>query len=115
MAGPRARYLPFVVALVASGCTDPLVGRWEGDEEIFCGASTDRVEFEVDDELRGSGEYCDCEFTFVADARGDETYRLDVDLDGICFVEDGKYDCDIERDGERLDCGPLGDYDYVGE
>lgn len=105
------------VALVVgtTGCADPIEGRWEGDE-LACGiGSTDRVTFVVDSDLNGEGEYCDCRFTFVADNRGEDVYRLDLDFDGPCFVDDGKYDCDLERDGERLDCGPLGDYTFVGD
>jgi hypothetical protein len=97
------------------GCTDPVVGRWEGDE-LQCGlGGRDRVTFDVDDELRGDGEYCECEFSFDVDPRGGESYRFDIDFDGPCFVDDGKYDCDLERDGERLDCGRLGDYTFVGD
>ena len=98
------------------GCADPIEGRWEGEDEFACGVgSRDRVEFTIDDELRGEGSYCSCDFTFAADPRDDGAYRLDIDFDGACFIDDGKYDCDLERDDERLDCGPLGDYDRVGD
>lgn len=108
------RCLVLILPAMLIACTDPLVGRWEGDEAICGLGSRDRVEFTVDDELRGEGEVCACEFSFDAEDRGD-IYRLDIDFDGVCFLDDGKYDCELERDGERLDCGNLGDYDFVGD
>ncbi len=97
-------------------CSDPLEGTWEGDNELLClNGSRDRVRFTVDDELIGRGDYCACDFDFVAESRGGGVYRLDIDFDGPCFVDDGKYDCDLKREGDRLDCGNLGDYDRVGD
>ncbi len=101
--------------LVLAGCSDPLVGEWESENAIACATGSERVRFTVDDDLLGEGGYCACTFDFTADPRGGEVYRIDINFDGPCFVSDGKYDCDLERDGERFDCGSLGDYDRISD
>ncbi len=111
------RALLVIVSLTFVACSGALAGRWEGDREAICGiGSTDRAEFTIDDDLHGEGDVCGCDFSFDAEQRDGDKYRLDIDFDGACgFRADGKYDCDLERDGERVDCGNLGDYDFVGD
>jgi hypothetical protein len=103
-----------VLALsLLAGCSDGLVGDWESSNEVLCLSGAEPVSFTVDDDLRGDGGYCACNFTFVADNRGDDRYRVDVTFSGACLNMDGKYDCDLESNGERFDCGNLGDYRRV--
>lgn len=111
------RGLQLALLVISVGaCSDALVGTWESDDEFSCfNGSRDRVSFTVDDDLAGRGEYCECEFDFIAEGRGDGVYRVDIDFDGPCFVDDGKYDCQLEREGARFDCDSLGDYDRVGD
>jgi len=110
----RHLLLPLLLTTVA--CSDPIEGRWRGENDIPCGPGvTDRVDFEVTSDLDGDGGFCSCTFSFTVDPRGDDRYRFDIDFDGPCLADGGKYDCDLERDGEKLDCNSLGDFDYVTE
>jgi len=109
----RPSYLLAALALTTFACADPVEGRWRSDTELSCGAGeTDRIEFEVLGDLSGEGGVCSCDFDFTIEPRGDDRYRFDIDFDGPCLADDGKYDCDLERDGQRLDCNTLGDFDY---
>jgi hypothetical protein len=102
----------------ASACSDPVVGEWEG-QTVGCGTANDVVHFVIDDELLGNGDFCVCEYDFEVEDRGDDSYRFDVDFGDSCVglsgFADGQYDCDLERDGERLDCGVLGDFRKIGD
>ncbi len=110
------RYLLLPLMLTTAACSDPIEGRWRGEAEVPCGQGlSDRVDFEVTSDLDGSGGLCSCTFSFTVDPRGGDTYRFDIDFDGPCLADDGKYDCDLKRDGEKLDCNTLGEFDYVEE
>jgi hypothetical protein len=98
-----------LLLLFASGCSNDIVGEWEGDR-LSCGLETDEIRFTIDDDLHGEGDVCNCEFEFDVEDRGDDEYRVDVDFHEGCIGSDGKYDCDLEGDGDRLDCEALGDF-----
>ena len=96
-------------ALFLLGCGDPIVGRWEGDDPTVCAPGrTDRVEFEIQDDYRGSGDVCSCNFDFDIEERSSGRYRVDIHFSGVCFAVDGVYDCELIRDDSALDCDQLG-------
>jgi hypothetical protein len=105
------RLLVFVVAGALGGCSSPINGTWESYNEVQCPTGrTDTIKLDIADE-QGDGDVCDCSFDFDVDDRGDDRFRLDMDFEASCGIPDGKYDCHVERDGERLDCGPFGNFE----
>ena len=104
------RVLVLLLTLFAlTACDDIIVGRWERQELVIgCGEHPD---FEVFDDLTGTGDFCQCDYDFDIEKRDSALYRFDIDFDGVCgIVADGRYDCDLVRDGDELDCGDLGDF-----
>jgi hypothetical protein len=99
-----------MAAVGAAGCSGPLEGFWEHDNEVACpGGGSDRATLDIRDGA-GNGEVCNCNYTFTVEDRGDDKYIFDVDFDSGCGFGDGRYDCDLETD-VRLDCGSqLGDF-----
>lgn len=100
-----------VLVASAAGCSDPIEGHWEGEDEVACGAGTvEHTTVIVEGDGTGYGDVCECDFTFAWTNLNDEIYRVDVDFDGVClFFADGEYDCRIRTNG-NLDCDQLGEY-----
>jgi hypothetical protein len=112
----RLTWLAGTLALGSAACGHDVEGTWRGTEDVLCApASVDRVEFVVDEDLLGRGDVCACTFDFELDDRGDNLYRADLAFQGTCFASNGKYDCQLERDDQVLDCHTLGRYERIGD
>lgn len=100
--------LASVVALV--GCTDPIVGDWEGDGG---GVSLDNELSLYDD---GTGEatiyysfegdssvyHTEFEISWRAAASGD--YELEMECDGTCADENFTMECEMNDAEDKMDC-----------
>jgi hypothetical protein len=93
--------------VLLTGCSDPVEGNWESDNEVLCGNGTvEHVSVVIDGDGTGFGDVCSCNFTFSWAPLTDDRYRFDVDFDnGVeCgLAADGEYDCKL-RNKEKLDC-----------
>ena len=110
----NGKVVAFAVVVMASGCADPVVGKWEAQTESACLiGGPDRVEFEIESDLTGSGEVCGCDFDLTVTIEGNDEYEAEVDYDGNCLIADIDIDCELSSDGEELDCGTSGEYERV--
>lgn len=105
------RVLAVASVLALVGCGDPVVGAWRGESPTSCGIGEDTVDFVVESDLTGRGSVCNCDFDFRMEPRSDDTYDVDADFGPNCFVPDGRYECTLSLNGEKLDCGTLGEYE----
>lgn len=100
-----------VLTLLTTGCGDPIVGVWRGEDTSSCGATgDDTVDFVVESDLTGQGEVCGCEFSFELIPEGTGDYQADVNFRSGCFAADGIYNCGLSEDGLQLDCGLVGEF-----
>jgi hypothetical protein len=117
----RLRRTALMLALGAVGCSEPLIGSWQGEERNACGQYDD---FSVDDELTGSGslwlptsagECTECSFELEMEAKGKGTYEGALDsancaCDGVttadvrCTLKDDELDCAIDWRGPNGPC-----------
>ncbi len=98
----------FVSALFLTGCTDPIVGDWEADNE--CGDS----ELTAYDDGTGDGfswmyaggGCTKCKFEFDWEAKGDGDYDAEMEFDECnCNGErKGDAECDMNDDEDEMDC-----------
>lgn len=102
------RLFPLAV-LIVSACSDPLVGTWEsysGDddypnvlvvEEDYTGTATFYFSYE--------GDNYSADFTHTAQEEGEDLYTIDfVAVDEDASALDHEQTCDMDDDGERMDC-----------
>jgi len=95
------------------GCKDPVVGKWEGENAGSCG----RDDFEVEDDLTGSGTTnvpntdgdclsCDFDLELENDGDGDGEYSGELEFDTCECNGDKKFDveCEIDSDGQGMTC-----------
>src|SRR5262245_49054759 len=104
------------LALFAFGCSDPLVGKWEGkdnnddDFEIKSGENTD---YEGDGHLvlLINGSVGRCSFDLEAKETGDNQFEFEVQFKNECSfigtIDD--IECELQNDDTELEC----DYDGV--
>lgn len=114
MAASKHLVISSTLLLTVMGCGGPTpVGKWESENSsLVCG----RVEFEIDADLTGSGEACACDFEVEFEERDDGDWIADVDYEGgldCAFANDGRFDCELNDDGDELDCEEIGEYDRV--
>lgn len=112
--GRTSRPLLLLSSLGLIACGDPIVGTWQGTDEVACllGAP-DRVEFEVFSDNTAAGDYCSCDFRFDWVAEGDGRYQIHLDYAASCWALDSSFECELRDDDERLDCGNVGEYRRV--
>ena len=98
--------------LFVCACDDPIIGEWKTSKRIDCDR---RGEMEIQADLDGKGEIpigCDltCKIS-VAVRETDLGYDLKIKINTpeVCEVEGGDtkgtYECELEEDDTRLDCG----------
>ena len=110
----NARWVVIAVLVATAGCADPVVGKWEASSETACLiGGPDRVEFDIEGDLTGSGEVCGCDFELTVTNEGNDEYEAEVDYDGNCLLGDVEIDCELSSDGEELDCGTSGEFERV--
>lgn len=113
--GSRARIAIFIVAGVA-GCASPVIGDWQST--AVQGINGERNEMKLNDDESGQATiyFYEGDAAYVADFdiewedRGDD-FRIDMECDdcvGIDFV----MDCEVEDDGEMLECKADGVFRY---
>lgn len=105
-------------AVLLVGCADPMVGSWEAKDRNQC---NERDEFDVDDELKGSGSLwgvntagaCTlCKFDVELDDDGGDSYSGELDFDTCECAGDrtANVDCQVNDDGDEVEC----DIDWGG-
>jgi len=93
------------------GCKDPVVGKWEGENAGSCG----RDDFEVEDDLTGSGttnvpntqgDCLSCDFDLELENDGDGEYSGELEFETCECNGDKKFDveCEIDSDGQGMTC-----------
>ncbi len=98
-----------VSALALTGCTDPMVGDWESDND--CGDS----ELTADDDGTGDGYVymatmsnpcTKCDFDFDWEEKGDGDYDIEIEFDACnCGdVTKGDVECNMNDDEDEMDC-----------
>ncbi|MBL9020991.1 MAG: hypothetical protein JNL21_02275 [Myxococcales bacterium] len=99
-----SRPLLAFVALGLAACQDPLVGRWEADnEKVFLVIEAgDTAQYEGEGRVYlcpvDSRDGCRlCSFTFEIEAKGGDTYAFDGEFVGKCddFGEFEDFECDL--------------------
>jgi len=107
------RSLGLVGLLAVVGCADPVIGRWECDQDDVCGD----IEFEIKDDLTGDGDGTfndgvntfNCNFDVDATNTGDSNYDMEVTFTGSCSGAD-KVDDNCRLSDGILDCDDFGEY-----
>jgi len=106
-----------------SGCeADPLLGQWR-TKKIDCDRRGTMV---LDDNWVGTAELpvnCErtCELEVDAYEKGTDLYLMKVEIDtpSVCQVQGGgtkaKYDCKLEDEGTKLDCGNFNVWHWQSE
>ncbi len=101
-----------VAAVLGTGCTDPIVGSWEGKDRNAC---NERDEFEIDDELKGEGSLwgldqggnCTrCDFEVTLEDEGNDTYEGELDFENCECAGDRTADveCKLNDTADEVDC-----------
>lgn len=110
-------------ALVLCACGESVTGEWETTDQPACGR---RGAMNIEEDLKGVAMIpidclATCEIDVQLDDLGGDHFDLAIEIKtpNVCVVEDGRtkdhYECTVERDGTRLDCGRFFEWKWDGE